>query len=44
VQIGKALITQGQIHERVQTLSQALAAELNSDFASLFNEKKYREL
>lgn len=44
MQLSKALLTQGQIHERVLQLAQQLAADLNSDFAALFNEKKYREL
>jgi hypothetical protein len=32
------------MHERVLVLATQLAAELNADYASLFNEKKYKEL
>jgi len=34
----------GILHERAIQLSSQLSQDLNSDFASLYNEKKYREL
>lgn len=34
----------GTLHERILQLSQQLANEINSEFGSLFSEKKYREL
>ena len=32
------------LHDNSARLCQQLAADLNSDFPSLFNEKKYKEL
>ena len=32
------------MHERTVNLCQQLASDLNSDYAALFNEKKYKEL
>lgn len=37
-------LAHGGLHERTIQLCQLLAADLNADYASLFNEKKYREL
>lgn len=36
--------THEQIHELATKLSSQFSSDLNSDFASLFNEKKYKEL
>ena len=40
----KCYLAHGGLHEKSIQLSQLLAAELNADYASLFSEKKYREL
>lgn len=37
-------LAHGLLHERTLLLCQQLAQDLNSDYPSLFNEKKYREL
>jgi hypothetical protein len=40
----KAVQSHGANHERCAALRQSLSADLNSDYSSLFNEKKYKEL
>jgi hypothetical protein len=42
--LSKVFQLHGTLHERLIQLSQSLSNELNSDYGSLFSEKKYKEL
>jgi hypothetical protein len=42
--LAETLTAHGALHDRVIQLSSQLAQDLNSDFAAVFNEKKYKEI
>ena len=44
VRLPEAFNVHALMHERTALICQQLAADLNSDYPALFNEKKYREL
>lgn len=44
LQLAETFNSHGVLHDRVIQLSSSLAQDLNSDFAAVFNEKKYKEL
>ena len=44
VKLPDAFSTHALLHERTMLLCQQLAADLNSEYPALFNEKKYKEL
>ena len=44
VRLPMAFIVHAQLHEGTVLICQQLAADLNSDYPALFNEKKYKEL
>lgn len=44
INLANTIMTHGQLHERLTQMTTALAADLNADYAALFNEKKYREM
>jgi hypothetical protein len=44
LQLSKVYQLHGSLHERLMQLAQSLSKDINSDFGSLFQEKKYKEL